>query len=88
MTGLADKPARSLVGRLLKPLRDDCAQLLAVIAEARDLRPVEPAAWLQAAVAHRSADKPGAMDALRAEWDLPALRYADDPDPKPARLLQ
>jgi len=51
-TGVAERNARSLVGRLRQKLNDDPAMLV-ILREAETLQPSEPAAWLTAAVETR-----------------------------------
>lgn len=48
LTGKPDKPARTLLGGLLRDAGDDCAGLLAAIVEAGETRPAEPVSWLKA----------------------------------------
>ena len=50
LTGLTDPRARSLLGRLLADARDDCAVVFNALWEANDARPLDPTAWLRAAV--------------------------------------
>ena len=89
MTGKPPKACRTLLGQLLRPMRDDCAGLLAVLREAEEARPVEPVAWLQGAVRHRTHAKPGAMDIIRADWNLPDLLWhTPKTDDEPMGLLQ
>ena len=89
MTGKPPKACRTLLGQLLRPMRDDCAGLLAVLREAEEARPVEPVAWLQGAVRHRTHAKPGAMDIIRADWNLPDLLWhTPQTDDEPMGLLQ
>lgn len=53
MTGLPDARARALLGKLLKTCNDNAATVSAVVAEAHDLRPAEPVAWLMRAAQMR-----------------------------------
>lgn len=46
LTGKSDPQSRRCLGTLLKSARDDCALVNAALAEADDLRPIEPMAWL------------------------------------------
>lgn len=46
LTGKSDPQSRRFLGGLLKSAGDDCALVNAALAEAADLRPIDPAAWL------------------------------------------
>jgi hypothetical protein len=50
LTGLSDRSARSGIGLLMKEAKDDAARVLEIIRRAIDLRPIDPMAWLRAAV--------------------------------------
>lgn len=50
LTGQADRPARAALGRLLRTSGDDCAKVFNVLWDATDARPVDPMAWLVAAL--------------------------------------
>lgn len=54
LTGLADRAARSMLGRLLAGCRDDCALLGLILAEAEDARVVDPVAWIEASIQART----------------------------------
>ena len=54
MTGLADRGARSLLGKLVKTAGDDCAVVMGVLDEAREFGPIDPVAWIRRAVEQRS----------------------------------
>ena len=51
LTGKADGPMRTLLGKFLKAAHDDCALVLVKLRAAADLRPAEPVAWITAAIA-------------------------------------
>lgn len=72
LIGKSEGQARALLGRLLRTAGDDCAVLLAVIHDAADLRPVDPVAWLTAAVQARSspAQTVSANAQIADEWGL------------------
>lgn len=55
-TGLSDRNARSLVGRLRQSLNDDPA-MLTILRQAEIEQPSEPAAWLTAAVETRNGNR-------------------------------
>ncbi|RDJ20145.1 DUF1376 domain-containing protein [Bosea caraganae] len=53
LTGLTGKPtgaARPLIGKWLKSSRDDCRRVLRVLVDARDANPIDPVAWIEAAL--------------------------------------
>jgi 5-methylcytosine-specific restriction endonuclease McrA len=75
LTGKPDRSARTLLGRLLRDLHDDCAALLELLRQAELARPVDPEAWLSAAVCARGTT--GTVDAVMARFgfaDPPALQ--------------
>ena len=55
LTGKPPNGCRSLIGRWLRDLKDDCAALLLILREAEAARPAEPVAWITAAIAARAA---------------------------------
>lgn len=57
LTGKPEGSTRALLGRLLKTARDDCPAVMRALREAADLRPVEPVAWLTAALSRPDADQ-------------------------------
>jgi hypothetical protein len=83
LAGSPPNRVAALVGRWLRDMGDDCAALLAVLRDAEATRPVEPIAWIAAAVEVRAsrvpatvaAPRPGAprsgLDLLREEGILP-----------------
>lgn len=66
LTGKGDGQCRGLIGKWLAAMDDDCARLYAVLREAEGLKPVDPMAWLTAAVRPR-ADRSGKTDWIREE---------------------
>lgn len=64
LTGKAEGPSRTRIGQLLRLAKDDAARVFEALAEARDLRPADPEAWLSRALTP-AAGKPSnwAMDA-------------------------
>lgn len=53
VAGLTGKPtasARPLIGKWLKSSRDDCRRVLRVLEDARDANPIDPVAWIEAAL--------------------------------------
>jgi len=50
LTGKPTSPARSLIGKWLKSSRDDCRRVLRVLEDARDTNPIDPVAWIEAAL--------------------------------------
>jgi hypothetical protein len=71
LIGRSENQARALLGRLLKLAGDDCAHMLQKLREAKDLRPAEPIAWLNRAVACGSR-RQSSTDAIREKWGLPS----------------
>ncbi|HTI81805.1 MAG TPA: hypothetical protein VL614_15255 [Acetobacteraceae bacterium] len=84
LTGKSEGQARTMVHRLLRDARDDCALLLACLQEALDLRPIEPIAWLVKAIRSRASDR-AAVERIAGDWDLVA---PEDLDANAARLMQ
>lgn len=68
LTGLPEKRARGVVGQLVKAAGDDCAKVLACLAEAERLRPVDPLAWLVKAAAFKPPDAPNHHDPSNYDW--------------------
>jgi hypothetical protein len=69
-------------------MRDDCAGLSAVLAEAQSNRPIDPVSWLAAAVQARAS--PGKRPDRRAASiakGLAALGISDDDMPTLPRML-
>jgi uncharacterized protein YdaU (DUF1376 family) len=54
LTGKSDSQVRTILGRLLRDGRDDCARLYGALREAENLRPADPIAWLTKAVGARA----------------------------------
>lgn len=50
LTGKPDNPSRTLIGKWLKSSRDDCRRVLRVLEDARDANPIDPVAWIEAAL--------------------------------------
>lgn len=50
LTGKPDAPTRTLIGKWLKSSRDDCRRVLRVLEDARDANPIDPVAWIEAAL--------------------------------------
>lgn len=50
LTGKPNNPTRTLIGKWLKSSRDDCRRVLRVLEDARDANPVDPVAWIEAAL--------------------------------------
>lgn len=67
MTGKPAKACKSLIGKWLRDLRDDCATLNLILLEACETRPIAPEDWISAAVIARS----GGRESDRARrWNL------------------
>ena len=87
MTGLMEKRARSLLGKLLKQSKDDCVGLLAILREAERDQPADPVSWIVKCVEHRVAPKAvrGVLGSLvaerRAEADAEMRVLTIDADP-------
>lgn len=50
LTGKPTASARPLIGKWLKSSRDDCRRVLRVLEDARDANPIDPVAWIEAAL--------------------------------------
>jgi hypothetical protein len=84
LTGQDANRARSLLGRLLKPLGDDCAALLAILDQARDLRPIDPVPWLIAAAdARKTTPEQKHQDSVRKMFELLEQEEPGQNKPKP-----
>ena len=87
LTGLMEKRARPLLGKLLKQSKDDCVGLLAILCEAERDQPADPVSWIVKCVEHRAAPKAGrgVLGSLvaerRAEADAQARVPTIDADP-------
>lgn len=73
LTGKPDRPARGFLGRLLRDAGDDAALVGAVLAEAEDRRPADPAAWIIKAIHTRTGQRAPAARPRRppsavAQW--------------------
>lgn len=86
ITGKPEAASRAIVGRLAKACRDDCASAMAILRDARDIRPAgDPVAWVMAAALAR--DDPDAR--LMAAVGLAPSRTIDgDAQEIQGRLLQ
>jgi hypothetical protein len=86
LTGKTDAQCRSMLGRMLRDVRDDCPRLLMVLQQARDFQPIDPVAWLTAAT------KPRSVKAGRDERILRAAGLWEDDtatfDHEPRGMLQ
>jgi uncharacterized protein YdaU (DUF1376 family) len=69
LTGKPDGASRTLLGKLLRDARDDCARMLAALREAADARPIDPVSWLTEAVKERR----NSANDIGREWDLPTF---------------
>ena len=88
LTGMSEQQSGAFLGKLIKALGgENCPVLLGILREAEDLRPADPRGWLVAAATHRRAGKPGAMDKIRADWDLPELQWHSAPSPDDTERL-
>lgn len=87
LTGLMEKRARPLLGKLLKQSKDDCVGLLALLREAERDLPADPVSWIVRCIEHRVAPKAvrGVLGSLvaerRAEADAEARGPTIDADP-------
>lgn len=50
LTGQSDRAARGAMGKLVRDAKDDCARVFNALWDASDMRPIDPMAWLTAAV--------------------------------------
>lgn len=57
LTGKTEPQARSLIGKWLRVLEDDCSALGSILVEATEARPVDPIPWITAAVDARKKPK-------------------------------
>ncbi|WP_244182194.1 hypothetical protein [Gluconacetobacter entanii] len=57
MTGKPPRATKSLIGKWLRDVRDDCAVLNGIIQESADTRPADPIAWITAAVKARGSGR-------------------------------
>ncbi|MCE2579563.1 HNH endonuclease [Komagataeibacter sp. FNDCR1] len=67
LTGKPPRATKSLIGKWLRDVRDDCAVLNGIIQEAADTRPADPVAWISGAVKSRGSGR--AADRSR-RWAL------------------
>ncbi|BCZ76039.1 hypothetical protein [Komagataeibacter phage phiKX1] len=67
LTGKPPRATKSLIGKWLRDVRDDCAVLNGIIQEAADTRPADPVSWITGAVKARSGSK---LDAMARDWRL------------------
>ncbi|MFC0411066.1 hypothetical protein [Roseomonas elaeocarpi] len=65
LTGKPEKQAGRMLGRWLQQAGDDCTVVTQVLADAEGHRPVDPIAWIEAAIAHRMGRRPGAQPEFR-----------------------
>ncbi|MFC0410992.1 YdaU family protein [Roseomonas elaeocarpi] len=65
LTGKPEKQAGRMLGRWLQQAGDDCTVVTQVLADAEAHRPVDPIAWIEAAIAHRMGRRPGAQPEFR-----------------------
>jgi hypothetical protein len=72
LTGKPEVGCRALIGRLLKPLKDDCAVAYALLLDAQSLRPADPVAWLMAATQARAGPRESHGERLRRELEASA----------------
>jgi hypothetical protein len=70
MTGMPGGKARGMLGKLVKTARDDCALVLAVLAEAEDARPIDPFPWLHEATLARSDRREGDAERIAREFNF------------------
>lgn len=70
LTGKSEAQSRGLIGKWLKACGDDASILNRIILEAADLRPAEPVAWIEKAVAQHSGRSPRDAERSRnkAAW--------------------
>ncbi|MFT8980313.1 hypothetical protein [Gluconobacter oxydans] len=70
LTGKSEAQSRSLIGKWLKACGEDASILNRILLEAADLRPAEPVAWIEAAVAKRGGRSPRDAERTRnkAAW--------------------
>lgn len=66
LTGKPEGPARSLIGKLLKQAKDDCAGLLLVLRECPESG--DPVAWLTKAASVRGSLRQNRTEEMRHDW--------------------
>ena len=76
LIGKGEQASRRFLCKLLRDTKDDCSMLLAILREAKDLRPLDASAWLSAAVRAR-AQRRSALDQIAEDWQLPSLDEMD-----------
>lgn len=59
LTGASDRSARTMLGKLCRDARDDCALVSSLLHEAERDRPGDPSAWLIAAIQARTGQRSG-----------------------------
>lgn len=83
MTGMPGRPVRTMLGKLLKDAKDDCALVLAILSDAEEVRPIDPIPWLRAAIQSRADGREGVLEKLAREvnftmFDLPSASDFDE----------
>lgn len=73
LTGKSDPQSRRALGGLLKSANDDCGLVNSALAEAADLRPIEPMAWLTRRIRGPDEFRNGFLQ-LIAEEGMPSVK--------------
>lgn len=69
ITGMADRPARSLLGQFCRAARDDCALIGSLLHEAEANRVGDPVPWINAAIRTRTgARAPNRPTSALGQW--------------------
>jgi uncharacterized protein YdaU (DUF1376 family) len=77
ITGMTEAGAGTLLGRLLRDMRDDCAGLLCVLAACQAARPLDPKAWLVATVQTRAGERLTPLQRRMRESDAVFADFLD-----------
>lgn len=81
LTGKSSSQCRTVLGRLLRDLRDDCPRVLLVLQQCQQAHPVDPLAWLSAAAKPRDGPINGAERRIADRRDaMHRLVYGDEPE--------
>ena len=84
LTGMPKPRCRALVGKWLKRMDDNCSGLLAILADAAEVRPIDAVPWIEAAVSNRLNRKGnGAKLAEEFGFEPDFMSIFTDPQPTP-----
>lgn len=83
MTGKPPNACRSLLGKMLRDLDDDCPRLLMVLQQAQEARHIDPLSWLTAATRGKSEQRENPAERRIRERNEAMLRLAAEPGDLP-----